>query len=283
MDPIRELCKIKDNSFKDLQKITKNIPLYSENKIGSPRARRKALYGKNKNITFNINPVEVQDLEMDTFFKEKSVYILADIDTVFNFTLQEDGYLTPQRIDQDYKYAVLDENKGFLQYLQYRLPASFGFINCVELDKYTSPQFLNMNCDNKLTEYILNIVPLGVNLVVTNSFDKNKLIQGLKVCKEKGTFISRIKNGTPIEYLYAVTMAFSKFYLFKPFLDDKYSYFIAEDFSGNGIDIEKLDFDKIDVPDSFINYVKNYYNSLNNLKIDGKYNMYKCKALMNMI
>jgi len=288
MDPLRDLCKIKDSFTSSDISTVSNIPVYSEIKVGSPRALRKSLYpGTKKYIKKDQTFSDIKDpfLQIDSFFKKRSSLVLADIDTIFNFSLQEDGYIKPQVINEDYNYAILDSDIGFLEYLQYRLPASSGFINCIDNYNKISKQFLNVNCDEDLTNYILKILPEGVNLVLSNTFDKDKLIQGIKVCSKKGLFIARFVDETPINYLYALTLYFSKFYLFKPFLEnlnEDYSYFIAEDFIG---DIDIVDFDNINVPSSFIEYIDNYNISLNNLKksINGDtYNMYKCKALMNI-
>jgi len=294
MDPVRNLCIVKD-SFQE--KFFNKIPKYSESVIGSPRTRRKHLL-ENKTekevITDDIFlPTVVANpfLQTDGFFQKQSSWILANLDVLFNFSKQEDGYILPQVITRDYKYAVLDADKGFIEYLQYRLPAATGFTDCINTkgDKITT-QFLNQNRSKDLVSYVLNIQAEGVDLVVSNSpLSEKTLLQGLKLSHVGATFITKISTETPIEYLYVLSMWFESVALVKPFLDDLNSnigYYVCEGFTGDALDAMDLDFLNINVPYDFYEYVQNYYNSIKLLKTslprDTKYNMYKCKALLNI-
>ena len=129
-----------------------------------------------------------------------------------------------------------------------------------------------------------------MDLVVSNTFDKNILLDAIQICKKDGTFIARINTNTKLEYLYSLSLVFKEISIVKPFLEnlnENYSYIVCENFLGNSLDIVNLDFEKINIPESFLDYVENYYKSLNNLKKKlhdniVKYNMYKCKAVMNI-
>lgn len=291
MDPLRNLCIVRD-SF--TEKNINKIPKYTEKLIGSPRAIRKSLLkDKSKTLKFHNEiqiPIDIAHpyLKINSFLKKHSSLILANIDTHFNFSRQEDGYILPQVINMKFKYAILDSDKGFLEYLQYRLPASTGFTNCIniqESDKITT-QFLNQNCAKTLSNYILDIYPEGVNLVVSNKvLDKDVLLEALKMCAINATFITKINTDTPIEYMYSLNMWFKSVTLIKPFLEDlnsNNSYLIAENFTGNSLDSEII----MNVPYSFYKYVQNYYNTVkmlkNSLPENTKYNMYKCKAILNL-
>ena len=294
MDPVRILCIVKD-SFQE--KTINKIPKYSENLTGSPRAIRKSLLENKTKKEIVADDIflsaEVANpfLQASGFFKKQSSWILANLDVLFNFSKQEDGYILPQVITRDYTYAVLDADKGFLEYLQYRLPAATGFTDCIKIkdDKITT-QFLNQNRGKELSKYVLNILPEGVDLVVSNSLLTEKtLLQGLKLCDVKATFITKISTETPIEYLYALNMWFKSVALVKPFLEDLNSnmgYYVCEGFTGDALDARDLDFLQINVPDDFYEYVQNYYNSIKLLKTslstETKYNMYKCKAILNI-
>jgi hypothetical protein len=296
MDPIRDFCEIKDTFNDNNKKLENNIPKYSENIIGSPRAFRKKLFnGKKNEMKQNIEQQEYRISEKESdpfqninaFLKDRSSLVLANLDTLYNFSKQEDGYILPQVINPDYKYAILDKNKGFLKYLEYRLPAAIGFIDCLE----NSNVFLNANCTNGLKSYVLDISPEGVDLVVSNIFDKEILLDAIQICKVNGTFIARISlDETKSEYLYSLSLVFKDISVVKPFLEnlnENYSYIVCENFLGNSLDVVNLDFEKINIPESFIDYLENYYNSLKDLKKklhDNilKYNMYKCKAVMNI-
>ena len=292
MDPVRNLCIVKD-SFQE--KFLNKIPKYSENVIGSPRSRRKHLL-ENKTekqvITDDVFiPTQVANpfLEASGFFQKQSSWILANVDVLFNFSKQEDGYILPQVITRDYTYALLDADKGFLEYLEYRLPAATGFTDCINTkDNKIATQFLNQNRGKDLVDYVLNIQAEGVDLVVSNSpLSEKTLLQALKMGHVGATFITKISTETPIEYLYALSMWFKSVALVKPFLEDLNSnigYFVCEDFTGDALDAMDLDFLQINVPNNFYEYVQNYYNSIKLLKTslpkDTKYNMYKCKAIL---
>ena len=109
------------------------------------------------------------------------------------------------------------------------------------------------------------------------------------MCKVGGNFIARINEKTNLEYLYSLALVFKEISLVKPFLEnlnENYSYIVCENFTGNSLDVINLDFEKINVPESFMKYIENYYKSLNELRKRlhnniVKYNMYKCKAIMN--
>lgn len=293
MDPLRDHCIVKDSfdSYNDLK--TQNIPKYTEIFVGSPRTRRNSILSPspNKEREFQNEISERIDISLadpftsiKTLFHTRSSLILADIDTIFNFSFQEDGYLVPQIIDEDYSYAILDKDKGFLDYMQYRLPASTGYIDC--LDEEKPNDFLNMNCDNGLVD----ISPEGVDLVLSNKLHdyKETVLTVLKVCRKGGRFISKIDSTTNLKYIYPLVLYFDSITFFKPFLsnlNEDVTYLIAEGFGGNSFDL--IDFEKINIPAKFISYVNNYYKSWKELKDKLKnnsvlYNMYKCKALMNI-
>ena len=295
MDPIRDFCEIKD-SFVNNNKLENDIPKYSQNIIGSPRSFRKSLFsGKNKKLIFKEEDYKISNEEADpfqkteSFLKDRSCLVLANLDALYNFTKQTDGYIVPQVINEDYKYAIMDKNKGFLKYLEYRLPASTGFIDCMEKNN-KSNLLLNQNCTNGLKSYVTDISPEGVDLVVSNTFNKDIFLDAIQICKVDGTFISRFDTNTKLEYLYSLSLVFKEISIVKPFLEnlnENYSYIVCQNFLGNSLDVVNLDFEKINIPESFLNYVENYYKSLNNLKkklYDNivKYNMYKCKAVLNI-
>ena len=247
MDPLRDLCEIKD-SFSFSNKIENKIEKYKSNNIGSPRAFRKNLFeGKKEKIDFNIDDIILPEEEsypkVDSFLKDRSSLILADLDTLYNFSKQEYGYIKPQVINPDYKYAILDKNKGFLEYLEYRLPASVGFIDCLENNNV----FLNANCTNGLKKYVLDISPEGVDLVISNIFDEKILIDAIEMCKVDGTVILRFDLNTKIEYLYSLSLVFKEISIIKPFLEnlnENYSYIVCENYIGNSLDVVNLDFEK---------------------------------------
>lgn len=279
MDPLEFLCQVK-NSFSDNNNTTSvKIQKYSENFVGSPRTRRIELATDKKLEIKNLQVQKIGERNIpNRLFQDYSSYVLANVDTIYNFSKQTGGYLIPQVIDENYKYAVLDSHVGFIEYLQYRLPESAGFISkCIKLGNEYK---INKNCDDKFVNYIMDISPGGVDLVVVNNFDyKTNIIQALQICKPKGVFVSKISN-IDYETLYITTLCFLEFSLFAPFLSGEI-FVIAENYIGNSLDIVPLLNQNrgIKVPDSFIKYVDTALSNIKPLKNED-YNLYRCKALM---
>ena len=303
MDPIRNLCIVRD-SFQKEKHIVSSIPVYEHVEIKSPRSYRKSM-NNDDNHQKDIEKINENKLALrvaDPFvqirhsiLKYRSSFILANIDTLYNFSLQEDGYIKPQVINMNYKYAVLDGDVGSVQYLQYRMPASTGFTYCSQDTRekicYPNKQFLNIaETEEGVEDYILGLEPEGVDLVVTHKLDKKILLSAVRVCKLGATFIVRVDDFRD-DLLYILTLYFKKCSLIKPFLDnlnEKYAYFICEYYIGNSLDIaDILDVsDKTQISESFKSYQTNYSLSLNNLKRqlekDTMYNMHKCAAILNL-
>ena len=292
MDPLEKLCVVRD-SFADIEDRLYKVEKYSEEFVGSPRARRSRLLSSNKESEKNENILKIPEvgksIEMEGFFKNMSSYVLADIDTVYNFSLQENGYLTHQVLNENYKYAILDSDVGFLEYLQYRLPESIGFTNCLTTTKTKSkfPKLkINTNCDNGLTKYVNDIAPDGVDLVVSNTINvADNSANALRMLKKGGTFIQKVSE-IDLQHLYILTLAFKQFSLFRPFLENEnVMYVICEEFSGNSLDIIPLfsEKEKVSYPSSFADYVSSTLSiSTSNNNISQEYNFYRCKALMNV-
>lgn len=276
MDPLEILCQVK-NSFNN-DRIPVKIQKYSENFVGSPRTRRAEIATDKKLEIKNLQVQKVLEKDIpNRLFKDYSSYVLANVDTVYNFSKQTGGYLIHQVVDENYKYAVLDSHVGFIEYLQFRLPESTGFISkCIKLQNEYK---INKNCDDKFVNYMMDISPGGVDLVVANNSDyKNNLIQALQICKLKGIFISKINN-IDYETLYVTTLCFREFSIFTPFLSGEV-FVVAENYIGNSLDIVPLLIKNqgIKVPGAFLQYV----DSAISFSKSGEYNLYRCKALMNV-
>jgi len=280
MDPLENLCKVRDSFSSKIEDKNREIKKFSENFSGSPRTRRNELITNKPNteiIPLNLPKKSPKNIS-SKIFNNYSSYVLANIDTIYNFSKQENGYLIQQVLNEKYKYAILDSDVGYLEYLQFRLPESTGYISkCINVKNEYK---LNKSCDDNIVNYIMDISPGGVDLVVSNSFDyKNNLVKALQICKPKGTFISKIDN-IDSQILYITTLCFQSFSLFYPFLDDSL-YVVAENYIGNSLDIVPLILQNknITVPQNFINYIN---DTLKIQEENGEYNLYKCKALMNI-
>lgn len=287
MDPLEKLCVVRE-SFGTVESRLYKVEKYSEEFLGSPRARRNRIIssdktkGQGKEEKILKIPEVSKSIEISGFFKNMSSYVLANIDTIYNFSKQENGYLVPQVLNENYKYAILDSDVGFLEYLQYRLPESVGFVNCLK-NKTKFPRLkINTNCDDGLTKYVNDIAPEGVDLAVSNTinFVENSK-QALQMLKKGGIFIQKVAE-IDLQHLYVLTLAFKYFSLFRPFLENEnVIYVICEIYSGNSLDIIPLFSKQISYPTSFSDYVSSTLSSDLNTK-EKEYNLYRCKALMNV-
>ena len=286
MDPLENLCVVKD-SFTERVRRFAEIKKYSskeESSVMSPRSRRnKMLLNKEKMEILKL-PEFGKSIVVDGFFKHHSSYVLANIDTIYNFSNQENGYLIPQVINEGYKYVILDSDVGFLEYLQYRLPESVGFTNCDVGKKSKFPNNkINTNCDNGIVKYVNDITVEGVDLVVSNSIDYiSNAEKALQICKKGGTFIGKVYE-IDLQLLYILTLCFSSFSLFRPFLENEnVVYVICEGYIGNSLDIIPLfsEKHKISVDKDFIDYILDFLSF--NVVSNYTYNLYRCKSLMNV-
>jgi hypothetical protein len=322
MDPSRNICVVRDSFNSSLPTGSKNLKyekiVYSEPpvlSIQSPRTRRHKLLDissqslqKSAQIEFSkeisIVEEEILDLNIKSEVFDRADIILANIDAIYNFSGQEDGYLKPQII-KEYDFVNLSDTANYLTYLQYRLPFARGFLSTCEhtfVNKpYIEERNLNIGCyslknnnhkDENIINYVLDIVPEGVDLVVSDNINyKNNLLAALKLCKPGGTFICKIDDSTvDISLKYLTALLFETFSLFKPLaenLNNSYSYIIASNYKGNSNEWIGLIEKNIFVPPTFINFVKNYYISLNDLRKNLSenpvvYDTYKCKAVWNI-
>jgi hypothetical protein len=268
MDPTRKICQIQDSFHSKKNKIetipefklatSPNSSIFPNSPISpiSPRTIRNKLFQDTKEFKQLIQIEKNEKLSKSIaypeisheYFQDRSSLILANIDLVFNFSDQDRGYLVLQYFDE-IDYAVLDADSGFLKYLQFRLPKARAFTNCSANNKNFGKYNLNINCENGIVKYVKSIVPQGVNIVFSNSLNyKENLLNALKILKPEGTFISKINDNTDLELLFATTLCFDSFTIFKPFLEDlnnNVSYIIAKKYSGNSIDvINQLESDK---------------------------------------
>jgi len=319
MDESRNLCLINTNLKK--QKYEKHI--YKATNMGSPRAVRNNSISHIPSVDLKlkvkdnyINNINLSDpyKNLDTIFPERSSMVLANIDAVFNLTGQVSGYLLPQNT-KEYDYGVLGDSKaGYVEYMQYRLPVSTGFVYCskslnnerINKDNLDilNPTDLAFNdireSDQKYVKYVTSIIPDGLDLLISNNTMKNSLSNGLKTLKTGGKLVIRFDDSNLadkklLDLIYITSMNFEKINLFKPISEDLngfWSYLIAENYHNQPSQWLDLIHNEtnIKLPRNFTNYIEEYNNSLNNLKEqlsktkeDNIYNMYKCLSMWNMI
>lgn len=306
MDPSRNLCLI-TNSFESIPVI---VPLksYSANMVGSPRVIRNKL--KTSQNTENVykpytklstNYVTDPYRSMKTKFPERSSMVLANIDAVFNLTDQVAGYLAPQNT-KEYDWGILGENDlGYEEYLQYRLPFSHGFISCQEIDekRLDRPSLdLISGDDQEYIRYVNSLIPDGLDLLISDKNYRISIETALKCLKTGGNFVLKMdETNLLLSYIYLVALNFEKITIFKPITLNISSldvYLVAENYTNKPMQwMEYIEDDrKIKTPPNLRTYLENYLISLNDMKrgleivmksTNNLYNIYKCKNLWNMI
>lgn len=320
MDPSRNLCMITDSFTTYIPRENYIVKKYKSNIIGSPRSTRRRLSSPKKSSseylydpkligTKSINNKNITDpyVKMNTIFREKSSMILANIDAIYNITGQTGGYLVPQNT-KDYNFGVLkDDRAGYVEYLQYRLPASTGFVVCnsaLYSDRIHQPTLdiiTPSDSDNeKYINYVNTILPDGLDLLVSNDDLINSIHVSLKVLKKGANMVVKLKDTFNLDLgvLNIISLNFETISLFKPIsenLETNVSYLIAQDYHNQGLGWENLIQEKsLNYTQSLKDYVTQYNNTLlefrNNLytyvidnDVKDIYNMYKCKNLWNML
>ena len=137
MDPSSYLCRIRD-SFNKTNNYNK-YPVYLPYKKSLNRDIKK-IYNivecsledtKNNRRDFSTSPYADNLYNPFSNYKGKFMntdsIILADTDAFFNFTDHVKGFIIKQDT-RDFNFAVLNDGPGgFSEYLQYRLPNSYGY------------------------------------------------------------------------------------------------------------------------------------------------------------
>ena len=143
MDPVIGICRIKD-STQDVQDSINQTYTYISNKINSDLKYNFKSSDNNDNSN-DINSISKIKLDQDIIitaytdslfnpfqdytgkFKYHDSLVLADIDASFNISNRIGGYIIKQDYN-NFNYGILNDGPGgFTEYLQYRLPISYGF------------------------------------------------------------------------------------------------------------------------------------------------------------
>lgn len=304
MDPsaIKSLYK---NSFEntDIQTFlhTYPVPIVPSFSSDSTVKTPKKVNNQNLYDPFHNFPIEP--------FLNRDAITLANIDAVFNFSKHTSGYIMPQET-KDYTFATIDdENNGFIQYMLYRNPNSYGYgISSKPLNSVIDSTHFNhlqtkVNCDNCFVNFVKSVEVTGVDTIIGNySNEINsegyliRLLTCLKIISIGGTFVCKIRfDETLSKLLYLTSKCFEKITLFKPISTSAYDgiyYVIAQNANKNNLDqiANLLNYQKIETSNDFINWLHQYYfliNSYNQFLIDHKedyelYDTYKCKAMWNL-
>nr|QBK91570.1 MAG: FtsJ-like methyltransferase [Pithovirus LCPAC302] len=231
-------------------------------------------------------------------FRYRDSIVLADIDSVFNFSHHTSGYIMKQET-KDFTFATIDDGPGkFTEYILYRNPNSYGFgiaqiehpfdTDIIDVTHFNITKgesgFGDINRDYKsFIKYVRSTEVSGVDLVAANyNYNETKkgfvarLLTALGTVKIGGTFIckiSNIKDPIMIQLLYITSECFSKVTLFKPVSTPMFSnlylnsyYIIAEGANKNNIEwisylgkyVDRLDEMKIEVDNNFVNWIQDY-------------------------
>ncbi len=295
MDALQHLCEIKDSFNSNTSKKTRNsrnnrnvylpIPVkyvFNRNNTAtsvstsispiSPRTLRQEIFYLNDNNTNN-NNLNANNTDIKLILTEniningkfpQSTYVWADLDLSFNFMSQTYGYIIQQNLKHS-TFLIADSDPGVAAYVEYRCP-------------YPYSQIFFRDSINK----IYQIYPEGLQFIFNNTPDYN--LDYIKYCKLNGMFIYKI-NEIDLNKLFVCALSFKSICLFKPFLSGS-SYVICENYLGSTdylTDFEKTNdkSSKINIPGDFKLYIENFTKNIS--FNSGNYNLYKCKALMNII
>ena len=220
---------------------------------------------------------DIEDFNMDAYpklfdpfnsfsyepFINRDSIVLSDIDAVFNFTNQVQGYIIKQNT-LDYSFATMDDGPGgFTEYLLYRRPNAYGYgitpsslhslpfskrIDSSRFNTYPGEGILKDEYKGFI-KFVKGVEPVGMDVVVGNSNSTTilsplnymvQLIVGLQTIKIGGTFVCRIPDlNTNLikDLLYITSQCFEKITLFKPLstpLNNTY-FIVGENLNVNNI------------------------------------------------
>lgn len=262
MDPTKILC---DTSFNVAPEST--LEIIKTHIIPLNRKSNKSKFKVLKGLKL---PQLPQDNELsDKFirlspdpFTDINAYILASIDMYFNITGHASGILAPQLLKKQ-TYFLSGNSLGFSEYLNYRNPIIFSYLNNFpQINKFPQVKdFTNFPEDrillldgNQIITKVRAIDEEGVDNVIINEdiYDYNILFIALKILKDKGNIILKVNLENKkfiVSIMGLLLFCFKEIYLFKPFIiseNNKIFYLIGKNF--NQIDsTEVLDIMRISI------------------------------------
>jgi hypothetical protein len=284
MDPSKQLCLI-ENSFNNSNiKVDNKYTYTSKDRFpGSPRTKLNNLRSDiPQPLRLKIvDKVSNKLLNFSSIFSHPAI-VLANIDAVFHFTGDNTSYLNPQDT-KEFNYSILSDDSNTInsiEYLQYRLPISYGFISSPPSSDLINKKLITVKPKEKLVFETLNTVPEGLDLVIDYTEDIKTC---LKLCKPGGFVIGRFPDyDINLGYLFILALSFEKISLFKPLSEDiNYSYVIAENYTGSWLE----DVSNVEIPYDFVLFVENYIKMVRKEDDNNdrhKYDTYKCKAIWNI-
>lgn len=283
MDPTKYICEIKDSFLNTNTNINTLLPYnYNNEDINQIRVDMKIdnedIIRQEKVILINEEKYnELQKLK-DKFnhpnfenvrlianpfenigrsiFMNRAAIKLANIDAIFNLTQQTQGYMN-QQYQNDFKYCdIAGGPGGFTEYLQYRLPNSYGYgITLHEknggipwIEKRIDKKKFDITYGNDGTgnlytnvDWFSNYVKLkesnnGVNLVVADGGFEigddargqeilssrlilTEILTALQVLKSGGNFVCKIFDTVSkisADLIFLLSLCFNEIHIFKP-------------------------------------------------------------------
>ena len=246
MDPVRRLCIIGNSLRRDLVKTEKIGYSSSKNnlEIAGKLVRGEYVVKKPEKVD------NFPELIGKSKFKHFESIILANIDVSYDV-------LTPQEVDPISSHGgsiagqvlvgasvptslhIGANNTGFADYIQYRYPLSFTYINMLPSITVTNTELQRFTVipTGGISHRIMTENPKGIDIVLFNGepTDTNVLLT-LSTCmvlSPGGKLILRLNasDGRFVSYLELLSHMFTKIYLFKPCtidLHDSYIYVICK-------------------------------------------------------
>lgn len=297
MDPTRYLTQIYEIHYQNQLK-----KYYRKKQIQSPKMERRSImnHEKLKKYTLKLDALTLPEnlanplKNVSTKFTPLQI-IMANIDSVYNLTMQDSGYLAPQYIKN---FDIADITGTSIDYFQYRVPTT-RFFTTMGRD-YLDNRQVNMFSDIDFSEKVRSVSVNGMDLIVDTTTEKikDRVIRIFKLCKVGGSCICLLDEITP-EMFYIFSLCFESVSLFQPMAEDlniNNFYLIGENFLGSANDWiqilsskDELNFNVEYSVNEYLNYFLDSYEKLINelsQELDNNdteiYNAYKCKALWNI-
>jgi hypothetical protein len=222
----------------------------------------------NRNIRDNVNDINGDPFKTVSVkpFMNRDAIILANIDTIFNFSKHTSGYVLMQET-KEFNFATMNDGPGgFTEYIFFRNPNSYGYgitpktkdfnKNLLDLTRFNITYGETGEGDLKkdyksFIGFVRKAEAVGVDLIINNTHNNNigyedymvALMTALGIIKIGGTFVSKVQlNGdmdVMTDLLFITSQCFNTITLFKPLstdINDNIYYIVCEDARRNNIE-----------------------------------------------
>ena len=268
MDPTFYYASVEPTTLDDPLSVLHYYGKCSDCKI-EKKAKLVTINGDNISDAFYL---DIEQRELKSEFEDRSGIILANIDSVFNFTNCIEGEFRP-RVYNKFGYNIINATIGSLKYLQYRSYNCFGDI-IVSVD---FPEEAEVD-DRINVHYDIDDLPAhSVGIYLSPIKYENALILSELVINN-GTLILQIDIGNlDKRMLFQMAKMYENVYMIRPISlkpTDETIFIIYKNKNRTPFfELEQTQFDKW--IDDGLNIIINFINSERDTR-EKTYNYYKC-------